>query len=112
MNKVMHNQKYKNYNNNYFHNDLNSYYGFYNSESYLYPPFNAKYKEEKRLSLDDKLRIQKILKNLQNNLEKFYPVAFIFRLISWLHYQCITQKSDQPLKKFLIRNNVGFLWTV
>ena len=71
---------------------------------------NTKKKKKKRLSIDDKIKIQKILKNLENYLEKFYTRAFIFQIISWLRYQCFTQKSDEPLKKFLVQNNIGFLW--
>ena len=79
---------------------------------YPYSNINSRYKEEekKRLSIDDKIKIQKVLKNLENYLEKFYPSTFIFQIVSWLRYQCFTQKSDKPLKKFLVQNNIGFLW--
>ena len=81
---------------------------------YPYSNINSQYKEEekeeKRLRIDDKIKIQKVLKNLENYLEKFCPSAFIFQIILWLRYQCLTQKSDEPLKKFLVQNNIGFLW--
>jgi hypothetical protein len=94
------------------------YYGFdKNPSSYLYSNINSQCKEEekekegeKRLSIDDKIKIQKVLKNLKNYLEKFYPRAYIVQILSWLRYQCLTQKSDKPLKKFLVQNNIVFLW--
>ena len=85
--------------------------GIITTHHYPYSNINSQYKEEeKNLSIDDKIKIQKVLKNLENYLEKFYPSAFIFQILSWLRYQCFTQKSDEPLKKFLVQNNIGFLW--
>ena len=94
------------------------YYYFYgfdnNTSSYPYSNINAQYREEEeeetRLSIDDKIKMQKVLKNLKNYLEKFYPSAYIFQILSWLRFQCLTQKSDKPLKKFLVQNNIVFLW--
>jgi hypothetical protein len=106
-----HNQSY--YNNNNLPNNLPYYdYGFDNNTSlYPYSNINSQYKEEeKRLSIDDKIKIQKVLKNLENYLKKFFPSTFIFQILSWLRYRCLTQKSDEPLKKFLVQNNIGFLW--
>lgn len=107
------NQSY--YNTNNLPNNFPYYYyhGFdNNTSSYPYSNINSQYKEEeeKRLSIDDKIKIQKVLKNLENYLEKFYHRAFIFQILSWLHYQCLTKKSKEPLKKFLVQNNIGFLW--
>ncbi len=108
------NQPY--YYNNNLPNNFPYCYGYYNNNtsSYPYSNINSQYKEEeeKRLSIDDKLKIQKVLKNLENYLEKFYPRTFIFQILSWLRYRCLTQKSDEPLKKFLVQNNIGFLWTL
>ena len=67
------------------------------------PNTKKKNKEEKKLSIDDKIKIQKVLKNLENYLEKFYHRTFIFQILSWLRYQCFTQKSDKPLKNFLFK---------
>ena len=107
------NQSY--YNNNNLPNNLPYYYyGFdNNTSSYPYSNINSQYKEEKeekRLCIDDKIKIQKVLKNLENYLEKFCHSTVIFQIVSWLLYQCLTQKSDKPLKKFLVQNNIGFLW--
>ena len=108
------NQSYYNNNNNLPNNSPYYYYGYDNntSSSYPYSNIDSRYKEEekKRLSIDDKIKIQKILKNLENYLEKFYTRAFIFQIILWLRHQCFTQKSDEPLKKFLVQKNIGFLW--
>ncbi|HEX2408832.1 MAG TPA: hypothetical protein VHJ38_16645 [Nitrososphaeraceae archaeon] len=106
---LQYNQSY--YNNNNLPNNLPYYYyGFDNNiSSYPYSNINFQYNEEekekgeKRLSIDDKIRIQKVLKILEDYLEKLYPRWFIFQVLSWLHYQCRIQKSDEPLKKFLVQ---------
>lgn len=114
LNKTQYNQSY--YNNNNLPNNLPYYYyGFdNNTASYPYSNINSQYEEEeqeeKKLSIDDKIKIQKILKNLENYLEKFYPRVFIFQILSWLRYQCLTKKSEEPLKRFLVQKNIGFLW--
>ena len=108
MNQTQYNRSY--YNNNNFPNTLYYNYHYYNY-AYPYPNLYFHYREEERkLTIYDKIKIQKILKNLENYLEKFCPRPFIFQILSWLRYQCLSQKSDQPLKKFLVRNNLGFLW--
>lgn len=84
--------------------------GYYNGEPYIYSNFNSQFKEEKMLTVDDKIKIQKVLKFLENYLEKFYPISYVFHIISWLHYRCLREKSDEPLKKYLVQNNMGHLW--
>ncbi len=111
MNHTKYNQSYYNNNNNLPNNLPYYYYGFdKNTSSHLYSNINSQYKEEekgeKRLSIDDKIKIQKVLKNLENYLQKFLPHTFIFQVLSMLRYQCLTQKSDEPLKKFLVKNNM------
>src|SRR5829696_2837752 len=72
MNQTQYTQRY--YNNNNFPNNLYYNYDYYNYTSYPYPNFNFPYREEERkLTIDDKIKIQKILKNLENHLEKFCP---------------------------------------
>ncbi len=118
LNKEDNNMNNREYNQSYYNNNNlpnNSPYYYYefdnNTSSYLYSNINSQYKEDKkRLSIDDKIKKQKVLKNLENYLKKFYPQMFSFQILSWLHYQCLTQKSDEPLKKFLVQKNIGFLW--
>ena len=99
--------------NSYCYNNFSNTYpnpGYYNGEPYIYSNFNSLFKEEKRLSVDDKMKIQKILKLLENYLEKFYPTSYVFPIIAWLRYRCLREKSDEPLKKYLVQNNMGHLW--
>lgn len=83
---------------------------YYHGEPFLYSNFNSQSKEEKRLNVDDRIKIQKVLKILENTLVKIYPTAYVVWIISWLHYRCLSEKSDEPIKKFLVRNNMGYLW--
>ncbi|MGH9982269.1 MAG: hypothetical protein ACRD6U_12040 [Nitrososphaeraceae archaeon] len=83
MNHTEYNQSYYNNNNNLPNNLPYYYYRFdKNTSSHLYSNINSQYKEEekgeKRLSIDDKIKIQKVLKNLENYLQKFLPHTFIF----------------------------------
>lgn len=98
MNQTQYNQSYYNNNNNLRNNLPYYYYGYENNTSYPYSNINSQYneeeqQEEKKLSIDDKIKIQKVLKNLENYLEKFYHRTFIFQILSWLRYQCFTQKA-------------------
>jgi hypothetical protein len=70
---------------------------------YQFPIQRRRTTRRKKLSIDDKIKIQKVLKNLENYLEKFSHRAFIFQILSWLRYQCFTQKSDKQLKNFLFK---------
>lgn len=116
--RLQYNQSYYINNNNFPNNLPYNYYGIDNNSSslYFYSNINSQYNEqekekgERRLSINDKIKMQKVLKNLENYLEKFYPHMFIFQIISWLRYQCLTQKSYEPLKNFLVHSNMGFLW--
>ena len=99
--------------NSYSYNNFSNTYpnpGYYNGQPYIYSNFNSQFKEEKRLSVDDKIKIQKVLKFLENYLEKFCPTSYVFQIISWLRYRCLREKSDEPLKKYLVQNNLGHLW--
>lgn len=76
------------------------------------PNFNpSQLEEEKRLSLDDKIRIQSILKNLENSLEKIFPKPNIVWTTWSLWCRCIQTQSDEPLKRFLINQKMGYLWS-
>ena len=84
--------------------------GYNNSEPYIYSNYNSLFKEEKTLSNDDKIKIQKVLKFVENYLKRLYPKSNVFPIISWLRYRCLREKSDEPLKKYLFKNNMGHLW--
>lgn len=84
--------------------------GYYNGQPYIYSNFNSQFKKEKRLSVDDKIKMQKVLKFLETYLETFYPISYVFKIITWLRYRCLRKQSDEPLKKYLVQNNLGHLW--
>ena len=99
--------------NSYYYDNFSNIYpspGYYNNEPYIYSNNNSPFKEEKILSIDDKIKIQKVLKVVENYLERIYPKYNVFLIISRLHYRCLREKSDEPLKKFLVKNNMGHLW--
>jgi hypothetical protein len=99
--------------NSYSYNNFSNTYpnpGYYNGQPYIYSNFNSQIREEKSLSVDDKIRIQKVLKFVENYLEKFYPTSYVVPIISRLHYRCLREKSEEPLKKYLVQNNMGHLW--
>ncbi len=101
--------------NSYYYNKISNtfpYPAYYNGEFYPYSNFNpSSLEKEKRLSFEDRIRIQKVLTNLENHLKKIgYPVELVFRLKTWLNYRCSIAKTDEPLKKYLVNNNLGNLW--
>lgn len=112
--KIENNNNYMDYNgNSYCYNNFSNIYpnhGYYNSEPYIYSNYNFLFKEVKTLSSDDKIKIQKVLKIVENYLESLYPKSNVFLIISWLRYRCLREKSDEPLKKYLVKNNMGHLW--
>ena len=95
------------YNN--FSNDFSNY-GNYNSAPFFsYANFNSQIKENRKLNLDDKIKIQTVLKTLENSL-KNYPKPYVAMTISWLRSRCFREQSDEPLKKYLVNSNMGDLW--
>lgn len=99
--------------NSYSYNNFSNIYpnpGYYNGQPYIYSNFNSQFKKEKRLSVDDKIKMQKVLKFLETYLETFYPISYVFKIITWLRYRCLREQSDEPLKKYLVQNNLGHLW--
>ena len=73
--------------------------GYNNSEPYIYSNYNSLFKEEKTLSNDDKIKIQKVLKFVENYLKRLYPKSNVFPIILWLRYRCLREKSDEPIEK-------------
>ena len=95
----------------YHDNFPNTLSNFRHSEYGYYPSYlSSLFEEEKRFSVDDRIRIQKGLKILENHLEKIYPPTYVFQIISSINRLCILEKSDMPLKKFMTQNNLGHLW--
>ena len=71
--------------NSYYYNNFSNtfpYSTYYNGEFYPYSNINpSSLEKEKRLSLKDKIRIQKVLADLENHLIKIgCPTEFVFRL--------------------------------
>jgi hypothetical protein len=95
----------------YYNNFSNDYsnYGNYNSELFSYPNLDFQIKENRKLNLDDKIKIYKVLKILEISL-KNYPKLYVARTISWLRSSCFREQSDEPLKKYLVKRNMGDLW--
>ncbi|HET7642256.1 MAG TPA: hypothetical protein VFK40_02015 [Nitrososphaeraceae archaeon] len=95
--------------NNYSGNFDNSMYP-YNEyfPSFFWDPPNI---QKERLTLDEKIRIQRILKKLVSQLRNSglttYNADKIAKLLS---YRCNREKNDEPLKKFLILCGLGDLW--
>ncbi len=84
-----------------------------NNDQFLpYPNFYQPPGEIERsiLTPNDKIRIQKVLKILENYLIGLYPPFYVFRIIFYLNYKCRKEKSDEPIKEFLVRNHIGHLW--
>ena len=99
--------------NSYYYDNFSNIYPiprYYNIEPYIYANYNSLCKEEKILSIDDKIKIQKVLKVVENYLERIYPKYYVFLIISRLRHRCLREKSDEPLKKYLVKNNMGHLW--
>jgi hypothetical protein len=115
------NSSYKENHINYYNNQNPFYYNnfpntfdnpaSYNNEFYQYSNFKlSSLEKDKRLSNDEKIRIQKVLKNLQNLLEKIIPKSNILWIIENLWCKCIREQSEEPLKKFLILYKMAYLW--
>ena len=69
-----------------------------------------KSEENRKLNSYDKIRIQSVLKILENYLEKIYSMPHVIWTISRLWVRCMREQSDEPLKKYLIKRNMGSLW--
>jgi hypothetical protein len=107
MNQMDYSGQYNNYNNfaqNY------SYHEYYR-QRYPWSNFNLQLeKEPKRWTYDDKIRLQRGLKILQNHLQSFYPPPFVSGIILMLRRKCNSEKSDEPLKKYFVQMNIGDRW--
>ena len=98
----------KSYNNNF------SAYPFYNgynyTQSFPNPNIQSHIKETKSFSVDDKIKIQKKLKIVENILKKNRPYYYVASRINMLRAQCYNEQSDEPLKRFIVKKNLGHLW--
>ncbi len=96
--------------NSYCYNNFSNIYPnpeYYNSEPYIYSNYNSIFKEEKTLSSDDKIKIQKVLKFVENYLKRLYPKSYVFPIYHGYVIVAYARKSDEPLKKYLVKNNMG-----
>ena len=55
--------------------------------------------ENDNIKNDDKIKIQKVLKFVENYLKRLYPKSNVFPIILWLRYRCLREKSDEPIEK-------------
>ncbi|MGI9011922.1 MAG: hypothetical protein ACR2F1_12140 [Nitrososphaeraceae archaeon] len=101
MNYNLHPPKYHNFTNR-FSSDGYYYNSYENFE--LFPVD----KKKPKLTLQDRIRIQKCLGDLKNILLRYLPNHAVIGMIRWLNYQCCTQHSDQPLKDFCRKNNLWY----
>ena len=81
-----------------------------NIQSFPYSPNNSDIPETRTFNIDDKIRIQKILKNLENSLNKVYPKPAVSLIMKMLKDRCYREQSDEPLKRYLEKTNMGYLW--
>lgn len=111
-NKMDYSSNYKQ--NPYYHNNFYNYFpnhGYYLDGSFP-SNFNSQTKENRRLNVDDKIKIQKVLQILENHLYKIgIPIFFVSVIITWLNHRCFIEKSYEPLKKYLTDYNLGYLWS-
>lgn len=78
--------------------------------SFPYSSFNSQNKENRKLNVDDKIKIQKVLQILENHLYKIdIPIPFVFGIIRWLDHRCTIENNDDPLKKYLTDYNLGYI---
>src|SRR5215208_4513880 len=82
----------------------------YNSRLYgNFEPFLIE-KEENKLTIQDRIRINWGLQILRNFLPRIYPNYVVIQQIGWLNYLCYTKKSIQPLRDFYEKYNLIGLW--
>jgi hypothetical protein len=86
------------------HNEYN------NIQSFPNPHIKSNISETRTFSLDDKIRIQKKLKYLENILIKNLPKFIVIKRIKILKDQCYYEQSDEPLKRYIVEKNLGYLW--
>ena len=83
---------------------------------YPYPNFfnsniNSQPKiEKKEWTTNDRIKVQKALKILQNYLSKIYYPSYTYRMIKLLHDRCSSERSIEPLKQFFVSKYLGHLW--
>jgi hypothetical protein len=87
-----------------FYNEYN------NIQSFPYSPNNSDITETRTLNIDDKIRIQKKLKILENSLNKVHTKSFVRSKMRELKDRCYREQSDEPLKRYLEKRNMGYLW--
>jgi hypothetical protein len=76
--------------------------------SFFWDPPNI---QKVRLTLDEKIRIQRILKKLVIHLcNRGYTPYYADKTAKLLNYRCNCEKNDKPLKKFLTFCGLGDLW--
>ena len=109
------NQEFKENLNHMHCNDNYSTYPFYTEHNNIksFPhSYTASHISETRIfTVDDKLRIQKKLKKLEIILKRGYTKSMVFERIMLLKKQCYSEQSDEPIKRYVEKKNLGYLWS-
>lgn len=119
MKEIYPNQNFSNNNN--FRTNFPPY-GYNNVQPYPYPyqypylPFinpitNSQPNIEKEeWTQNDRIKMQKALEILRNRLKKIHHPRNVSKIIKYLHYRCLDEKSIEPLKKYFVNNYLGAFW--
>ena len=68
-------------------------------------------KQKERLTQDEKIKIQRILRKLAIQLyNRGYTPYYANKTAKLLNYRCNIEASDEPLKRFLTSCGLGDLW--
>jgi hypothetical protein len=102
-------QNYDSQNNNLSTHPLQDEY--YNIESFPGGFINSHIPVKGTFNIDEEIKIQKQLKNLENILLKILPRFLVVGRINMLMKECYYEQSNDPLKRYLVKKNMGHLWS-
>ena len=109
-NKISELKPYRNtYKYQYFKNRFYSNTDYNNGFFHNYESLPMK-KKESKLTIQDDIRIQTASLILKNILPRYSSEIIVTNFLYWVIRQCNTKQSDQPLKDWFKRFNLGHLW--